>query len=246
MFYAGHGIEMDGVNCVVPVDARLERDVDVRFETVTLDDVGLLFRWVRAHVLMATNGAQRPHEYHSLLGEHYFTRTLAATAPVTVERRGASRRGHNRPSTTRSPGDRRHGAANRRSARASRGQKRRGADRSRRDVQHGRGMRKDYVVACPGSGKRPNNATPPGRLPWVHVREEVSGWCTTPPKRFSGNPVRPHRATRAQNNIDVSCRVAGRGVMQDYRETVSWFRRAAEQGPAGWQNNLGMSIGLPR
>lgn len=31
---------MDGVNYLVPVDARLERDVDVRFETVTVD--GLL------------------------------------------------------------------------------------------------------------------------------------------------------------------------------------------------------------
>ena len=26
VFYAGHGIEMDGVNYLVPVDARLERD----------------------------------------------------------------------------------------------------------------------------------------------------------------------------------------------------------------------------
>ena len=38
VFYAGHGIEMDGVNYVVPVDARLERDVDVRFETVTRNE----------------------------------------------------------------------------------------------------------------------------------------------------------------------------------------------------------------
>ena len=30
---------MDGVNYLVPVDARLERDVDVRFETLTLDDL---------------------------------------------------------------------------------------------------------------------------------------------------------------------------------------------------------------
>ena len=36
---AGHGIEMDGVNYLMPVDARLERDVDVRFETVTVDDL---------------------------------------------------------------------------------------------------------------------------------------------------------------------------------------------------------------
>ena len=39
MFYAGHGLEMDGVNYLVPVDAQLERDTDVRFEAVTLDDV---------------------------------------------------------------------------------------------------------------------------------------------------------------------------------------------------------------
>ena len=39
VFYAGHGIEMDRVNYLVPVDARLERDVDVRFEAVTLDDM---------------------------------------------------------------------------------------------------------------------------------------------------------------------------------------------------------------
>ena len=39
VFYAGHGIEMGGVNYLLPVDARLERDTDVRYETVTLDDV---------------------------------------------------------------------------------------------------------------------------------------------------------------------------------------------------------------
>ena len=30
-----------------------------------------MFRRVRAQVLAATGGEQRPHEYHSLLGEHY-------------------------------------------------------------------------------------------------------------------------------------------------------------------------------
>ena len=161
VFYAGHGMEMDGVNYVLPVDARLERDTDVRFETVTLDDVlvstegaGLrlvildacrnnplarkmqrtsrtrnvsngslgklnenllggetlvaysaaagttaddgegrnspytealltyleqpleisrLFRRVRGRVLTSTAGRQRPHEYQSLLGDHYLS-----------------------------------------------------------------------------------------------------------------------------------------------------------------------------
>ena len=39
VFYAGHGLEVDRVNYLLPVDARLERDTDVRFETVTLEDV---------------------------------------------------------------------------------------------------------------------------------------------------------------------------------------------------------------
>ena len=178
VFYAGHGIEMDGVNYLVPVDARLERDVDVRFETVTVDDllvsttgaslrlvildacrnnplarsmqrtaasrtvsggsfadlnedllgdetlvayaaaagttaadgrgrnspytaallshletpleIGLLFRRVRAQVLAATNGEQRPHEYHSLVGEHYLRRALAADTSVTASAAAAN------------------------------------------------------------------------------------------------------------------------------------------------------------
>jgi uncharacterized caspase-like protein len=35
--YPGHGIEMDGTNYLVPVDARLARDFDVDDEAVTLD-----------------------------------------------------------------------------------------------------------------------------------------------------------------------------------------------------------------
>ena len=109
VFYAGHGIEMDGVNYLVPVDARLERDVDVRFETVTAAVAGTtaaggrgrnspytsallayleeplelsaLFRRVRAQVLEATNGEQRPHEYASLLREHYLR---GAAVPGTM------------------------------------------------------------------------------------------------------------------------------------------------------------------
>ncbi len=172
VFYAGHGLEMDGVNYLVPVDARLERDTDVRFEAVDLDyvlaatvgadlrvvildacrnnplarsmqrtgasrsvsrgsfgdldesllgdetlvayaaaagttaddgtgrnspytsallsyleqplEIGLLFREVRARVLEATDGRQRPHEYASLLGEHYL-RAATGADPRAVE-----------------------------------------------------------------------------------------------------------------------------------------------------------------
>ena len=171
VFYAGHGLEMDGVNYLVPVDARLERDTDVEYEALPLDrvlrattgaglrvvildacrnnplarsmqrtsasrsvsrgsfgelnegllgdetlvayaaaarttaadgtgrnspytsallayleqplELSALFRRVRAQVLEATGGEQRPHEYASLLGEHYLRGALG-TGTVTV------------------------------------------------------------------------------------------------------------------------------------------------------------------
>jgi uncharacterized caspase-like protein len=39
VYYAGHGIEVEGVNYLVPVDAVLERDADVEDEAVSLDRV---------------------------------------------------------------------------------------------------------------------------------------------------------------------------------------------------------------
>ena len=37
VFYAGHGIEVDGNNYLLPIDAALERDSDVEDETISLD-----------------------------------------------------------------------------------------------------------------------------------------------------------------------------------------------------------------
>lgn len=39
LFYAGHGIEVDRVNYLIPVDARLKSDLDVEDETVSLERV---------------------------------------------------------------------------------------------------------------------------------------------------------------------------------------------------------------
>jgi uncharacterized caspase-like protein len=39
VFYAGHGIELDGINYLIPIDAMLETDADVLDETVPLDRV---------------------------------------------------------------------------------------------------------------------------------------------------------------------------------------------------------------
>jgi len=39
IYYAGHGIEMNGINYLIPVDAKLETDRDVNYEAVPLDQV---------------------------------------------------------------------------------------------------------------------------------------------------------------------------------------------------------------
>ena len=47
-------------------------------------ELSALFRRVRAQVLEATDGEQRPHEYASLLGEHYLSGVPTAAAPVAA------------------------------------------------------------------------------------------------------------------------------------------------------------------
>src|SRR5215203_5256432 len=39
IYYAGHGVEVDGTNYLIPVDAKLERDTDVYDEALSLDRV---------------------------------------------------------------------------------------------------------------------------------------------------------------------------------------------------------------
>jgi Tfp pilus assembly protein PilF len=50
VYFAGHGIEIDGINYLVPVDARLETDRDVKLEAISLDQV-----------LAAVEGARKLH-----------------------------------------------------------------------------------------------------------------------------------------------------------------------------------------
>ncbi len=48
VYYAGHGIEVGGVNYLIPIDAKLESDRDASFEAVSLD-----------HVLTSVEGARK-------------------------------------------------------------------------------------------------------------------------------------------------------------------------------------------
>ena len=293
VFYAGHGIEMDGANYLVPVDARLERDLDVRYETVTVDDmlastlgaslrlvildacrnnplarsmqrtlasrsvsggsfgdlnesllgdetlvayaaaagttaadgrgrnspytsallahleqpleIGLLFRRVRAQVLASTNGQQRPHEYQSLVGEHYLsvpptaeTVTVAAALPAVVAEVDAL------PSVS---------AADVDVGELDVGQLRHLAEQGNAEAQtelgeryeDGRGVGRDYGVA----------------VTWFRLAAE-QGYGP------------------AQAAIGYLYATGG-GVREDDAVAASWFRLAAEQGHPRGQYNLGVA-----
>src|SRR6476659_2312398 len=47
VFYAGHGIEVGGVNYLIPTDAVLERDIDARDEAIPLDRVNEILEPVK-------------------------------------------------------------------------------------------------------------------------------------------------------------------------------------------------------
>ena len=327
VFYAGHGIEMDGVNYLVPVDARLERDVDVRFETVTVDDllvstsgaslrlvildacrnnplarsmqrtaairsvsggsfadlnedllgdetlvayaaaagttaadgrdrnspytaallshletpleIGLLFRRVRAAVLASTNGAQRPHEYHSLVGEHYLTRTLATGASVTVSAvvpadpapADPPRADPPEPDITAL-----HIVALR--ERAEAGNAAAQHEMAER-YANGRGVGRDFGVAMSWYVRAAERGHVPAQLEAGRryaagrgvERNDATAASWFRRAAEQGDP-------RAQLNLGVMYR-DGRGVAQDYTAALSWFRRLADSGDADGEEALG-------
>ena len=327
VFYAGHGIEMDGVNYLVPVDARLERDVDVRFETVTVDDllvsttgaslrlvildacrnnplarsmqrtaatrtvsggsfadlnenllgnetlvayaaaagttaadgrgrnspytaallshletpleIGLLFRRVRAAVLAATNGAQRPHEYHSLVGEHYLTRTLAGGASVNATAAAPADPAladPPRPDPPEIDVTELHIAALRELAEA--GDAEAQTELGER-YEHGRGVAQDDRAAVSWFRRAAEQGHPPGQAALGFMYATARGVAQDDVEAVHWfRRAAEQGNARSQYNLGASYR-HGRGVVQDDAEAVRWFRRSAEQGSALGQTGLG-------
>ncbi len=315
VFYAGHGLEMDGVNYLVPVDARLERDVDVRYETVTLDDllvatVGArlrlvlldacrnnplarsmqrtvasrsvsggsfgqldedllgdetlvayaaaagttaadgtgrnspytsallahldepleiltLFRRVRARVLEATNGEQRPHEYQSLLREHYLSGaptveavTLEADAPDppdmdigdldVAQLRGLAERGNA-------------------DAQAELGVR----------YEVGLGVDRDYGEAVTWYRRAAEQGHAHGQSGLGAMYGSGRGVS-----RDDAEAVRWYRLAAEGGHVVAQFRLGahyagGRGVSRSDAEAVLWYRLAADQGNLEAQHNLG-------
>ena len=329
VFYAGHGIEMDGVNYLVPVDARLERDVDVRFETVTVDDllvstsgaslrllildacrnnplarsmqrtaatrtvsggsfgdlnedllgdetlvayaaaagttaadgrgrnspytsallshletpleIGLLFRRVRAAVLAATNGAQRPHEYHSLVGEHYLTTTLAMGTSVTVSAAAPAAPAPidpPRPDLAETDVTDLSVAALRELVEA--GDAKAQTELGERYEEGRDGVVRDYgaAVSLYRRAAEQGDARGQGNLGAMYS----NGWGVAQDNEVA---VRWYRRAveqgnaRAQNGLGSMHRDGLGGVLPDDTEAVRWFRLSAEQGSARGQTSLG-------
>ena len=329
VFYAGHGIEMDGVNYLVPVDARLERDVDVRFETVTVDDllvstsgaslrlvildacrnnplarsmqrtaatrtvsggsfadlnddllgdetlvayaaaagttaadgrdrnspytaalladletpleIGLLFRRVRAQVLAATNGAQRPHEYHSLVSEHYLTRTLATGASTTVS---AAIPADPAPADPPRPGPAAidvtelHVAALRELAET--GDARAQTELGERYEEGRGGVVRDYEAALALYRRSADQGNARGQANLGAMYANGTGVSRDDEAAVMWWRLAVTQgAARAQNGLGVMYANGRGGVLQDDREAVRWYRLSAEQGYFRGQTNLG-------
>jgi tetratricopeptide (TPR) repeat protein len=77
IYFAGHGIEIDGINYLIPVDARLETDRDVQFEAISLDQV-----------LAAVAGARKLHlvMLDACRNNPFIARMRATTATRAVSR----------------------------------------------------------------------------------------------------------------------------------------------------------------
>ena len=310
VFYAGHGLEVDGVNYLVPVDARLERDTDVRFETVELDyalaattgaalrvvildacrnnplarsmqrtgatrsvsrgsfgnldesllgdetlvayaaaagttaadgtgrnspytsalllyleqplEIGLLFRRVRAQVLEATDGEQRPHEYQSLVGEHFLLSGVPGATAVTVEAAA--------PEVV--------DVADVDVQELDAAPLRRAAEQGNASAQTelgeryalGRGVGRDRELAVSWFRRAAEQGHAPAQVLLGVMYSAGNGVAQDPEAAVvwyrraaeQGDP-------RGQYNLGYSY-AAGHGVPRDDRVAVSWFRRAAEQG----------------
>jgi uncharacterized caspase-like protein len=86
VYYAGHGIEIEGTNYLIPVDATLERDTDVYDEAFSLDRVLLAVepaRQLRLVILDACRNNPFSDKMKRTVGSRAISRGLARIEPAT-------------------------------------------------------------------------------------------------------------------------------------------------------------------
>ena len=74
VYYAGHGIEVNGVNYLIPVDAKLASDRDVLFEAMPLDQVMAAIDGAKKLKLVVLDACR----------DNPFANAVAAAAPAPV------------------------------------------------------------------------------------------------------------------------------------------------------------------
>ena len=88
VFYAGHGIEVNGSNYLIPVDAVLERDIDVEDETVPLERVSQVLeqaKRLRLVVLDACRDNPFMRSMRRTIGSRSIGRGLAKVEVLTID-----------------------------------------------------------------------------------------------------------------------------------------------------------------
>ena len=199
-------------------------------------EIGLLFRRVRAQVLASTNGAQRPHEYHSLVSEHYLTRTLATGTSVTVSATAPADPPRTDPpqvDVTDMPiaALRELAGAGDLDAQVELGERYQAGDG---------GVQQDYAEAVRWYRRSADQGHSLGQAFLGFMYSNGRGV-----QQDYGEAVRWYRRSAeqghalGQSNLGLMYST-GRGVRQDAAEAARWYRRSADQGHALGQNNLGV------
>ena len=88
VYYAGHGIEVDGINYMIPIDAVLRRDVDVDDEAVTLDRILKVLEPVKRLRLVILDACREnpfATSMKRLQGSRAITRGLARVEPAVSD-----------------------------------------------------------------------------------------------------------------------------------------------------------------
>jgi uncharacterized caspase-like protein len=83
IYFAGHGIEVGGVNYLIPVDARLVADRDVQFEAVPLDQVlGAVEGARKLRLVLLDSCRENPFKMRRTLASRAIGRGFARVEPA--------------------------------------------------------------------------------------------------------------------------------------------------------------------
>jgi uncharacterized caspase-like protein len=86
VYYAGHGIEIDGTNYLIPIDANLERDVDAYDEAISLDRILTVMepaKQLRLAILDACRDNPFNKKMQRTIGSRAVSRGLAKVEPTS-------------------------------------------------------------------------------------------------------------------------------------------------------------------